>query len=69
MRVSEFKRRIEAIGCFVKRHGSNHDIYYNPKTGQMFPVPRHGGQEIDGYSKEYGKESRSVKRLAAFTLK
>ena len=46
MKVSEFKRRIEAIGCFVKRHGSNHDIYYSPKTGQMFPVPRHSSQEI-----------------------
>jgi len=28
-------------GCFLKRHGSRHDIYINPKTGKKAPVPRH----------------------------
>jgi mRNA interferase HicA len=46
MKVSEFKRRIEAIGCVLVRNGANHDIYKSPRTGQMFPVPRHGSQEI-----------------------
>lgn len=46
MKVSEFKRRIEAVGCYIKRHGANHDIYFSPKTGLMFPVPRHGSHEI-----------------------
>jgi len=32
-------------GCFMKRHGSRHDIYANPKTGKKAPVPRHS--EID----------------------
>jgi predicted RNA binding protein YcfA (HicA-like mRNA interferase family) len=28
-------------GCHLKRHGSRHDIYANPKTGRQAPVPRH----------------------------
>ncbi|HUT54142.1 MAG TPA: type II toxin-antitoxin system HicA family toxin [bacterium] len=32
-------------GCVLLRHGSRHDIYLNPATGQKQPVPRHS--EID----------------------
>ncbi len=28
-------------GCYLKRHGSKHDIYANPRTGRQAPVPRH----------------------------
>ncbi|MBK1633926.1 addiction module toxin, HicA family [Thiohalocapsa halophila] len=28
-------------GCYLKRHGSRHDIYANPATGKQAPVPRH----------------------------
>jgi mRNA interferase HicA len=28
-------------GCFLKRHGSRHDIYANPRTGRQAPIPRH----------------------------
>jgi predicted RNA binding protein YcfA (HicA-like mRNA interferase family) len=28
-------------GCYLKRHGSKHDIYANPKNGKQAPVPRH----------------------------
>jgi predicted RNA binding protein YcfA (HicA-like mRNA interferase family) len=28
-------------GCFLKRHGSKHDIYANPRTGRQAPIPRH----------------------------
>ena len=33
------------MGCVFQRHGSNHDLYKNPKTGKKQPVPRH--REID----------------------
>lgn len=46
MKVSEFRRKIEAIGCFVKRHGARHDIYYSPMTGETFPLSRHASEEI-----------------------
>lgn len=29
------------VGCYLKRHGKNHDIYANPKNGKQAPVPRH----------------------------
>jgi len=28
-------------GCYLKRHGSRHDIYANPRTGRQAPIPRH----------------------------
>ena len=28
-------------GCYLKRHGSKHDIYANPKNGRQAPIPRH----------------------------
>ncbi len=28
-------------GCYLKRHGANHDIYINPANGRVVPVPRH----------------------------
>jgi len=28
-------------GCYLKRHGSRHDIYANARNGRQAPVPRH----------------------------
>lgn len=41
MKRYDFVRELMKTGCFLKRHGSNHDIYMNPRTGKMAPVPRH----------------------------
>ncbi len=45
MKRSEFIRQLTYEGCALYRHGSRHDIYINPATGQKQPVPRH--TEID----------------------
>ncbi|MFA6470989.1 MAG: type II toxin-antitoxin system HicA family toxin [Candidatus Latescibacterota bacterium] len=45
MKRSEFIRRLESFGCILHHHGSRHDIYVNPVTGQKQPIPRHN--EID----------------------
>lgn len=45
MKREELVRLILAGGCSFLRHGSRHDIYLNPRTGQKQPVPRH--REID----------------------
>jgi mRNA interferase HicA len=37
----ELERRLTAIGCVIIRHGANHDLYQNPKTGAVQPLPRH----------------------------
>lgn len=41
MRRREFIRKLVAAGCYLRRHGGRHDIYANPRTGRMAPVPRH----------------------------
>ena len=45
MKRSELVRQLTRAGCVLHRHGSRHDIYRNPATGQKQPVPRHA--EID----------------------
>jgi len=37
----EFVRELTSRGCYLKRHGANDDIYYNPQNGRVAPVPRH----------------------------
>jgi mRNA interferase HicA len=34
-------REIAGKGCFLKRNGSNHDIYQNGNNGRKAPIPRH----------------------------
>jgi len=34
-------RDLVDAGCYLKRHGSNHDIYLNPKNGKKATIPRH----------------------------
>ena len=45
MKRSKLIKQLTEAGCILKRHGSKHDIYVNPATGQRQPVPRH--TEID----------------------
>jgi predicted RNA binding protein YcfA (HicA-like mRNA interferase family) len=58
MKVSELRRVLERAGCFILRHGANHDLYYSPITGLAFPVSRHMSQELPS-----GTE-RSIKKKA-----
>jgi len=37
----EIIRELVNSGCFLKRHGANHDVYMNPHNGKKAPVPRH----------------------------
>jgi predicted RNA binding protein YcfA (HicA-like mRNA interferase family) len=41
MKTKEFIRGLLRDGCVFLRHGSNHDVYFNPLTAQKQPVPRH----------------------------
>ena len=34
-------------GYSLKRHGANHDIYFNPKLGAMISLKRHDFNEND----------------------
>lgn len=38
---------LESDGFILARHGSNHDIYFNPVKGITIPVKRHDFDEDD----------------------
>lgn len=44
--VGEKKRELKKIGCYKIKEGKRHEIWYSPKTGKKFPVPRHDSQEL-----------------------
>lgn len=46
MKINELVKILKAGGCYIIRHGSNHDIWYSPKTGKKIQVGRHGSKEI-----------------------
>lgn len=46
MKTSELTKLLIAAGCYIIRHGGNHDIWYSPITGNTFPVGRHKSKEI-----------------------
>lgn len=41
MKRRAFLRELRRAGCYLKRHGSRHDLYTNPENGRVAPVPRH----------------------------
>jgi predicted RNA binding protein YcfA (HicA-like mRNA interferase family) len=41
MKRAELIKQLNARGAVFVRHGSNHDIYMQPKNGNTEPVPRH----------------------------
>jgi len=41
MKRVELIKLLTAKGAVFVRHGSNHDIYMQPKNGNTEPVPRH----------------------------
>lgn len=45
MKRKDLIKKITDAGCVFVRHGGNHDLYKNPKTGKKQPIPRH--DEID----------------------
>lgn len=40
-------KTLEAHGFEFKRHGANHDLYFNPDTNQTIPIKRHDFNEND----------------------
>ncbi|MXY49974.1 MAG: type II toxin-antitoxin system HicA family toxin [Gemmatimonadetes bacterium] len=41
MKRRAFIKKLTDDGCFLKRHGRRHDLYFNPKNNKWAPVPRH----------------------------
>lgn len=45
MKYSEIEKKLKRAGCKFLLHGTNHDWWYSPITGQRFQVPRHKNEE------------------------
>ena len=41
MKRRDLERKLRIAGCYLKRKGSAHALWINPKTGVMEAVPRH----------------------------
>jgi len=41
MKRKELERKLRIAGCYLKRQGSSHSIWINPKNGKIETVPRH----------------------------
>lgn len=41
MKRKKFIQQLIKDGCVLLRHGTKHDIYFNPSTSKKQPVPRH----------------------------
>jgi predicted RNA binding protein YcfA (HicA-like mRNA interferase family) len=46
MKASELTRLAKKNGCYIKRHGAEHDIWIDPKTGNTVQIPRHQSKEV-----------------------
>jgi predicted RNA binding protein YcfA (HicA-like mRNA interferase family) len=57
MKRSDFIKILEENGVVFFRHGSEHDIYQNVKTGKKVTVPRHS--EIDKFAKKILSQTKS----------
>jgi mRNA interferase HicA len=41
MKRKELEKRLRYAGCYLKREGSSHSLWINPKSGSIEAVPRH----------------------------
>ena len=41
MKRKDLERQLRITGCYLKREGSAHALWINPKTGAIEAVPRH----------------------------
>jgi len=41
MKRKDLERKLRIAGCYLKREGSSHSLWINPKTGIIEAVPRH----------------------------
>lgn len=46
MKHSELTKMLKQSKCKLILHGSKHDEWYSPITGDKFQVPRHPSKEI-----------------------
>ena len=46
MKHNQLYNELTKAGCFITRHGAEHDEWFNPKNGMKIRIPRHGSHEL-----------------------
>ena len=41
MKRRDLERKLRIAGCYLKREGSSHSLWINPKNGVVEAIPRH----------------------------
>jgi len=41
MKRRDLEKKLRISGCYLKREGSSHSLWTNPRTGVVEAVPRH----------------------------
>lgn len=41
MKRKDLIKHLRRNGCFLKREGSSHSLWYNPNNGKVEAIPRH----------------------------
>ncbi|MCI8283957.1 MAG: type II toxin-antitoxin system HicA family toxin [Firmicutes bacterium] len=57
MKTTELLKILKKNGCYLVRHGSNHDIWFSPITTKQFAVPRHKSEIKTGTLKNIFKDA------------
>lgn len=57
MKAGELTKLLKKNGCYLLRHGSNHDIWFSPATSKQFAVPRHKDEIKTGTAKNILKDA------------
>ena len=46
MKHNQLYNELTKAGCFITRHGAEHDEWFNPRNGMKIRIPRHGSHEV-----------------------
>jgi len=61
VKYSEIKRKLKKAGCYLKREGKRHEMWYSLKTDNLFPVSRHNKEEAGTGTKKSIEKQSGVK--------
>lgn len=70
MKHNQLYNELTKAGCFITRHGAEHDEWFNPKNGMKIRIPRHGSHEVKtGLLRRIKKDvARTIVRATALNL-
>ena len=57
MKTTELIKILKKNGCYLVRHGSNHDIWFSSISSRQFAVPRHKDEVKTGTAKNIFKDA------------